>query len=109
MNNMLRQVGIFTILVATMLAAQNKSTTPATTSVAQESNAARTEIAELKKRVALLESRLDLYHYLLKTKQDKTDELTLDVTSKGFSKVDTSNGPVLVSVQDVSPYLDGYK
>jgi len=75
----------------------------------QELSSVRAEIAELKKQVASLEGQLNLYKYLLKQKQDRTDELAVDVTAKGFLKLDTTNGPVLVSVQEVSPYLDGYK
>ena len=75
----------------------------------QELSSVRAEIAELKKQVASLEGQLNLYKYLLKQKQDRTDELAVDVTARGFLKLDTTNGPVLVSVQEVSPYLDGYK
>ncbi|HLP76964.1 MAG TPA: hypothetical protein VK327_08600 [Candidatus Paceibacterota bacterium] len=33
----------------------------------------------------------------------------LDLTSKGYQRVDTPLMPLLVSAKDVTPYLDGYK
>jgi len=35
--------------------------------------------------------------------------ITLDLASRNFGRLDTDTGMFLVSVQDASPYLDGYK
>jgi outer membrane murein-binding lipoprotein Lpp len=33
----------------------------------------------------------------------------LDATAKGFERIDTDTGSFFISVEDVQPYLDGYK
>lgn len=40
---------------------------------------------------------------------DSFDSAFLDLTTKGFQRVDTSTGYFLISVSDAQPYLDGYK
>ena len=67
------------------------------------------ELSDVKKQVSELKSRVDFFDLMLQRKQDRRDEVYLDVASKDFQKLDTSNGILFVSVEDVSPYLDGYK
>jgi hypothetical protein len=71
----------------------------------------------LEQRVAALESeRQDLGSRVAKVENgveslgSKYREVFLDPASpKGYARIDTSAGSFLVSLQDVQPYLDGFK
>ncbi|HEY2232799.1 MAG TPA: hypothetical protein VGK01_04920 [Candidatus Angelobacter sp.] len=88
--------------------AQPKSTkTPVQPS--EELTQLRAEISRLQERVTKLENRLTFQEYLLKGKQEKHDQIYLDLTEHAFQRLDTDSGTVLVSFEDATPYLNGYK
>ncbi|MFL6311260.1 MAG: hypothetical protein ACJ71W_04065 [Terriglobales bacterium] len=69
----------------------------------------RAEVSRLQEKITKLEGRLSFQEYLLKSKQEKHDQILLDLTEHAFQRLDTDSGIVLVSVEDAAPYLNGYK
>jgi hypothetical protein len=67
------------------------------------------EVLDLKREVDALKTRVDLDEYILGTKQPKTDTISLDLTQSAYQRLDTDNGFFLVSVDEATPYLSGYK
>ena len=67
------------------------------------------QISALEKEVVSLESRASVLEYLVGKKQDRYDSVTLDTSSRAFKRLDTDIGSFLVSLEDVTPYLNGYK
>lgn len=59
--------------------------------------------------IATLKGELDVVGDILNGKQDKNDEVLLHPSSRDFQRLDTNLGSFLVSIKDVSPYLNGYK
>ena len=78
-------------------------------SSAREIAELRGQIAALQKKVEELESRVNLAYLLLKDKQDRTDSVTLDLTEPTYQRLDTDNGFFLISSEQATPYLNGYK
>jgi uncharacterized lipoprotein YehR (DUF1307 family) len=48
-------------------------------------------------------------HSLLESMINRNKSITIDATSKGFQRLDTDLGPFLISVDGVTPYLNGHK
>ncbi|HEV3306465.1 MAG TPA: hypothetical protein VGZ91_08495 [Candidatus Sulfotelmatobacter sp.] len=69
----------------------------------------RKEILEIRKELEALQTKLSVDEYLLRIKQDKSEEINLDLTQKAYQRLDTDNGFFLVSVEETVPYLNGYK
>ena len=69
----------------------------------------RKEILGLRQEIETLKSKLSLDEYFLKSKQDRSDAVTLDLTQKAYQRLDTDNGFFLISVEEAVPYLNGYK
>jgi hypothetical protein len=67
------------------------------------------KITALEKRIANLETSIEIYKYLLDEKQEKNDTAVLDPSSRDFLRLDSNIGSFLVSLDDASPYLDGYR
>lgn len=92
---------------------QTKTTQPKSSKVAvqpsEELTQLRAEISRLQERITKLENRLAFQEYLLKDKQEKHDQIYLDLTQHEFQRLDTDSGTVLVSFEDATPYLNGYK
>jgi len=66
-------------------------------------------LAALEKRVADLESTVAYYKYLIDQKQVKYDSVQLDPSSHSFQRLDSDTSTFLVSIDDASPYLNGYR
>ncbi len=64
------------------------------------------EIRSLKDEVLNLQSKI----FALELGQNTYDAIALDPASpKGYKRIDTSSGIFLISLEEVKPYLDGYK
>ncbi|HLX84401.1 MAG TPA: DUF3251 domain-containing protein [Terriglobales bacterium] len=96
---------------AQLIAQTKKSPAQQTPALGRERDIAdlRQQVATLKDKVTSLESTLSLCLALLKDKQDRSDSVTLDMNDHAYGRLDMDNGFLLVSVQEVTPYLDGYK
>jgi hypothetical protein len=66
-----------------------------------------TEISKLKDRVAKLET--EVFSLQIKAVETKGQWIRLDPAAKGFQKIETRVSPLLISVHDITPYLDGFK
>jgi len=69
----------------------------------------RQAVAELRAKIAELEVKEQFSSYLVTTKQDRQDSITLNLSERTFQRLDTDNGFFLVSVNEAVPYLNGYK
>lgn len=71
------------------------------------------EIAELKETVKRLEENittLQVESFSFKMRQEQYDNANFDpAEGKGYGKVETTSGYFLVSLQEVTPHLDGVK
>ncbi len=72
------------------------------------------EIENLKVQVDSLKANQESMLLVLRTlfsNQSKLlhDQVIIDPASKGFQRLDANNGSFLISVEDVQPYLNGYK
>jgi hypothetical protein len=77
------------------------------------------QIQELKSQIAVLQDKVaaseakasDLELRLIYLELAKSDyqSVSLDLTARSYLRLDTDTGLFLVSVQDASPYLDGYR
>ena len=68
------------------------------------------QVETLTAKVAALESQKEsmLYRiFMLESSQNR--EIELDLSSRQYQRLDSSNGMFLVSVQNAATYLDGYK
>jgi len=76
-------------------------------------NSSKKSQNELNTKIEALENKteeLDTEVILLKIKQDKFSSSSFDpADGKGYQRVDTTSGTFLISLQDVTPYLDGVK
>jgi len=69
-------------------------------------NAITTKIEALEKKT----EELDTDVFLVKMNQDKFSSTSFDpADGKGYQRVDTTSGTFLISLQDVTPHLDGVK
>lgn len=69
-------------------------------------NEITTKIEELEKKTEELDSDV----FLVKMNQDKFSSASFDpADGKGYHRVDTKSGTFLISLQDVTPHLDGVK
>ncbi len=106
-------LAVFFALVSLIAAGQAKSP-----SIGPPSSQAQTqhEIAELKEQVrqlrdkiAVLESKLSFDEDMINAKQFERKTVELSVAGHGYRKLDTDDGTFLVGVDQVVPYLNGYK
>lgn len=77
------------------------------------------KIGELEAKLSALESTLGLLtkqlndlefqQMLFRSASERYQTAIFDPADKGYSRVDTSGGTFLVSVDDAKPFLDGYK
>ena len=70
------------------------------------------EIASLKARVNELETvKKDLQYRLVRVElsQNANQTALLDLTSHAYQRLDSSTGTFLISFEDATPYLDGYR
>jgi hypothetical protein len=67
------------------------------------------QVAELEKRIDTLEGALAATELRITQMANQDRPVPLHPDSKGYSKIQTDLGPLLVSTEDVQPYLDGYK
>jgi TolA-binding protein len=75
----------------------------------KELSALRVEVTTLEENLKDLAAKLGSDEYLLSQKQDRQDTLVLTLTDHTFQRLDTDTGFFLISVQEVTPYLNGYK
>ena len=69
----------------------------------------RAEISRLQDSIIKLERRLQFQELLMKSKQETHDLIYLNTSEHSYQKLDTATGVLLVSLDDVVPYLNGYK
>jgi TolA-binding protein len=70
------------------------------------------EIASLKARIDELETlKKDLQYRLVRVEltQNANQTALLDLTSHAYQRLDSSTGTFLISFEDATPYLDGYR
>jgi len=119
---MLKKIAAMVVLVALSIAAQTpsrkptvpapsqKPTVPAQNRNGQDStNELSERLGALEKRVAKLEDTVTFYKFEIDQKQDKQDMVLLDPSSRGFLRLDSDNSTFLISLEDASPYLNGYR
>jgi len=87
---------------------QHRSQQTATQSTDQLSQI-RAALSSLNEKIEKLEEKLSIQEFLLKEKQDKREEVYLDVTQHTYQRLDTDTGFFLISVEDAVSYLNGYK
>lgn len=75
----------------------------------QELDSEASRISDLEKSIASLKNEFSLYQFELSQKQQRYDTVQLDPSSHAFQRLDTDTSTFLVSVQNVVPYLNGYK
>lgn len=63
------------------------------------------KVSSLEKSVGDCQTRL----FKLELSKDAHKTVGLDMTSRDYQRIDTDTGMFLVSVEDASPYLDGYR
>jgi hypothetical protein len=72
----------------------------------------KSQIAALRAKVLSLEtSQGDSAYRLFKLElsKDAYKSVVLDMTSRNYQRIDTDTGTFLISIEDASPYLDGYR
>jgi hypothetical protein len=67
------------------------------------------QVAELEKRIDTLEGTLAAVETHLARMANHDRPVPLNPAGKGYSKVETDLGALLVMAEDIQPYLDGYK
>jgi hypothetical protein len=70
------------------------------------------QIVTLRERVKASESaasNLETRVLKLELAQSNHESIEVDLTSRQYQRLDTETGTFLISVEDVSPYLDGYR
>jgi hypothetical protein len=67
------------------------------------------QVVALEQRIDTLERGLDRAELRIAELADHNRPVALNPDHKGYSKVETALGPLLVVTEDVQPYLDGYK
>ena len=68
------------------------------------------QVADLKKRTTNLEDQMSLLLSMLQGKQDKNEEVILDPSSLNtYQRIDAGSFQLLVSLESVTPFLNGYK
>jgi len=72
-------------------------------------NATSDRLAALEKKVSALEGSVSFSKYLINQKQNKYETIQLDPSSRTFQRIDGDVSTFLVLVDDVSPYLNGYR
>lgn len=75
----------------------------------KELDSQASRISNLEKSVADLKSEISVYQFELDQKQQRHDTILLDPSSRTFQRLDTDTSSFLVAVEDVVPYLNGYK
>lgn len=75
----------------------------------QELDSEASKISGLEKNLTDLKNELSLYQFELGQKQQRYDTVLLDPSSHGFQRLDTDTASFLVSVQNIVPYINGYK
>jgi Protein of unknown function (DUF3251) len=114
----LTRIGVMGLVAAVLVGALSSQSQKPQTQVAP-TQASQKQIDELKSQVALLQTRLKASEtasselgtrvFKLEMAQNAHDSVVLDLTSRKFERLDTDTGMFLVSVEDASPYLDGYR
>jgi hypothetical protein len=109
------QMGLFCIPDSSM--AQQAVTNPRL--MPQQTRPASEQIAEMKKEIASLQTRigalekaksdLEFRLFQLELSQNAHNTALLDLTSHEYQRLDTATGTFLVSFEDATPYLDGYR
>jgi hypothetical protein len=69
----------------------------------------RKQMIELKDKLSKIEGRLGWAEFLLKDKQDRADEISLNLAEQTYQRLDTDTGFFLVRSVDAVQYLNGYK
>ena len=80
--------------------------------IENKNNKLEQQINELNKRIDSLNSEIKLLEFeqfLLKRSFNAFKNVVLNLSAKGYQRVNTDNGYFLLIVEDVMPYLDGYK
>jgi hypothetical protein len=76
----------------------------------KEQPASRSDIDALEKKIAKLETRVSFDEYMLGNKQEQQNEVTLNPASTNvYQRLDSGPLSFLISLQSVTPYLNGYK
>ena len=106
----------FSVVLSLAASTTNAQTAPRKTSTPSQPKAASSAtddssqtIKELESQIKTLEGRIAAIQILLDRKQDRSDTVNLDPSSRGYQRVDSDTSYFLVSVKDASPYLDGYR
>jgi hypothetical protein len=100
---------LFTISVAAQSPARNSAAPAQSKSSQPPTHEIDEKLAALEKRVTELEGTVQWYKYEIDGKQDKTETVILDPSSREFQRLDSDSGTFLVSLADASPYLNGYR
>jgi hypothetical protein len=112
---MRRLIAALSIALLAIPATSQKASTPKKVSTAQNKNgeesadSSKERLSALEKRVTDLESKVSFYKYLIDQKQVKYDSVQLDPSLHSFQRLDSDTSTFLVSVEDASPYLNGYR
>ncbi len=80
--------------------------------IENKNNKLEQQINELNKKIDSLNSeikKLDGKLFLLTYDFNAYKNVVLNLSEKGYQRIDTDNGYFLLAVEDVMPYLDGYK
>ena len=66
-------------------------------------------VSALEKKVAALESSVSFNSFLVSQKQEKHPSIQLDPSAHTFQMLDGDDSTFLISVRNVTPYLNGYR
>jgi hypothetical protein len=113
----MRRVAVFALVLLQLVFAQCIiGQVPKTPPPLQSS---QTQIDQLKKQIAALQSRisdlaadnekLSTRVLTLEITKDPYKSVALDLTSRAYQRIDTETAAFLISVNDASPYVDGYR
>ena len=109
------------VILACSVHSQSQTTPSSPTShpQASPSQVSPKQIEELKNQLTMLQDRvkasesvasdLQTRVFTLEIAQNNHESVLLDLTSRKYQRLDTDTGTFLVSVEDASPYLDGYR
>jgi hypothetical protein len=67
------------------------------------------KVRDLLSSTEKLQAAVLVYRDLLKAKEDSHRSIVLDPSSRVFQRLDSDGGYFLVSIQSITPYLNGYK
>jgi len=106
---MRRILMVFTFWLCTILPAVAQNRTSDNSSQQREIASLREQLKDLQNKVTTLENTVSFYQLLISGKQDRQDSVRLDLSDHAYQRLDMSNGFLLVSVVEATPYLNGYK